>query len=312
MNKHYLYLADNIDPEDFECKSFDKLFNFTTPIIEIKYLIYLANLKRSDNENEKNRIISCFLGAEEFDNIREYADKVRAELTQLYGEDFANLILLDFEREISKIYIDDAADYLENSLIFACNRADDFCHLLLEVNHTKQIDADKLISLTFNANGGKPFKTNTYHFYGTSKKTGKPVHGYIHEISNIFDALRIFFAAALKHNSVVSICQKCGNFFSTNMRCDQVYCDTCRQFSYDRRVKDETRKAYRKIYKMQHARLRRNKEGKSKEVQAKLEEKFNVWSNESRKILEQCEMEKKITLPQMIENLSSNDWLHKK
>lgn len=112
-------------------------------------------------------------------------------------------------------------------------------------------------------------------------------------------------------NREIKVCENCGRFFIPSNRRDEKYCDnicsgfkTCKQVAFSRRLdNDEALKAYRKIYKTQHARKQRNGNNKKK-----IEQYFEQWSVFAKNKLSQCQ-NGEISLEEMANSISGKEWM---
>ena len=107
-------------------------------------------------------------------------------------------------------------------------------------------------------------------------------------------------------------CENCGRLFIPANRSDEKYCNflfdgikTCKQSAFSARLdRDEILKTYRKIYKTQNARKQRNSHRQS------IAERFDEWAKYAKGKLDECQ-NGKISLDQMVEEISSASWMDK-
>ena len=93
-------------------------------------------------------------------------------------------------------------------------------------------------------------------------------------------------------------CQNCGCLFLPTSRTDEIYCDriyrngnTCKQVGYANKLKSDPFKAeYRKAYKTQHAKMKRN----LKNIPNYKEKYFNPWIDAAKKAMEKFRSENNI------------------
>lgn len=107
-------------------------------------------------------------------------------------------------------------------------------------------------------------------------------------ISSISELMNLYFDEILKNNIILKKCKNCGKYFIAHNK--QLYCDnpspqnkniSCRKLSDDLREKEnKIYEAYRKTYKTQHNKLKRNIDvGNIPEI--KLKERFKKWNNKA-------------------------------
>ncbi len=93
-------------------------------------------------------------------------------------------------------------------------------------------------------------------------------------------------------------CQNCGRLFLPNSRTDEIYCNnvyingkTCKQVGYTNKLKSDPFKAeYRKAYKTQHAKMKRN----LKNIPNYKEKYFDPWVDAAKNAMEQSRSENNI------------------
>lgn len=303
MNNHYLYLANNFKPADFNFLD-DGVFSNTLILSDpCEYLIYFANL----SEKEKEALIECFEGAEGYTDLREYADNAYKKVAAICGKEKADIIFLDLENDISNFYLDEAEDALRISLNNVCQWAYSYCDMLCAVSSEEDSEErrEKLIKIVLEINPQRQSNIVCYPTAVISKKTGKLSAKNIYEISNTWDAMRLFFLDALMEKKIISRCKLCHKYFAPASRSDEVYCVKCRAKSYDSKIDDEVQREYRKIYKTQYARRTANKQRHN------IKENFEEWAEYAKRQLTACKNQE-ITFEEMRENISSTDWIYKK
>lgn len=310
MNPHYLYFADAFDPNELTLVGNEKLFDFAASAEQRNILVYFANLnheciKQKDGEQseELEKIRACFYGTQSFETLREYGDKARKELDKLCGEDVANILLLKLEQNIDDPHIDDYEEILNNCLDKACKLSDDYCTLLCVTNDNKT-ERSKLGEHLFNTSSRNLFKINCYPLIARSNSTGKLTAICCYEVSSLEDALKMYFAIALMENTAICNCRVCKKYFVPTTRRDEIYCEKCRKYSYDEKIEDEARKAYRSIYKTQISRERRNTQSIPD-----IEERFKRWRKFAKAQLAAYD-KKGIDLDTFKQAISSDRWMH--
>lgn len=93
-------------------------------------------------------------------------------------------------------------------------------------------------------------------------------------------------------------CQNCGRLFLPNSRTDEIYCNnvyvdgkTCKQVGYANKLKSDPFKTeYRKAYKTQHAKMKRN----LKNIPNYKEKYFDPWINAAKNAMEKFRAENNI------------------
>lgn len=300
MNNHSIFIADNFNPSGFDFIG-EIRPAFSEQIEQTNYLIYFASL----NNSEMDELRECFTGAESFTSLRSYADFVHRQLVQICGIDVADIIMLDFENSISDIFLEDAERFLDSTLCKLCSDSALFCNILYDICNNDLTDTQKAQHVDNAVNcGGLLLKTNCYPLAAISKKTGKLTCCYCHEVLSSFDALRLFFVIAIMQNIRITRCHICGKYLLPGSR-REIYCEDCRNVTYDSKVQDDARKAYRLIYKMQYARMQRNREN----IHG-LDERFEHWKKNARKI-RKAYNQGELTLGEMKDAISSDSWMYK-
>lgn len=123
--------------------------------------------------------------------------------------------------------------------------------------------------------------------------------------TNIYTLIGLCLIDIQRQNLIVKKCKNCGEFFSPSNRSDEIYCDSCKNVSYDEKIKsDSILKEYRKIYKTQNARKQRNSHISN------ISKRFQAWACYAKAKLYDCQCGT-ISLDEMVSAISSDEWIYK-
>ena len=134
--------------------------------------------------------------------------------------------------------------------------------------------------------------------------------GEEYSFSGLYDLLGFEIRQLAKTNQDIKICQHCNRFFIPSSRKDEKYCDfafkgfkSCKQVAFAfRENSDEVLKTYRRIYKTQNARKRRNKH------RPNIAANFEKWASIARETFERCQAGQ-ITIEDMEHIISEDSWM---
>jgi len=122
--------------------------------------------------------------------------------------------------------------------------------------------------------------------------------------------LKLELISAYRDKTNIKQCENCGKYFIPAIRSDEIYCDnifknkrTCKQLGYENKLQaDGILREYRKIYKTQNARKRRNSHIQN------IDKRFKQWADYAKVQRDKCQSEE-ITVDEMKALISSSTWL---
>ena len=117
-------------------------------------------------------------------------------------------------------------------------------------------------------------------------------------MADIYSLFALDILNIQEKNIEIKFCENCGRLFIPKIRSDEIYCDhiningkTCKQVGYTNQLKSDPFKAeYRKAYKTQHAKMKRN----LKNIPNYKEKYFDPWVDAAKNAMEQSRSENNI------------------
>lgn len=122
--------------------------------------------------------------------------------------------------------------------------------------------------------------------------------GVAYTLSEIYSLLVIDLLNVQSKKITIKHCANCGRLFIPYSRSDELYCDhidrngkTCKQVGYENKLKSDPFKSeYRKAYKTQHAKMKRN----LKNIPNYKEKYFDPWVDAAKDKMKKCQAENNI------------------
>lgn len=302
---HYLTFVSNSDLKDYELldRDIEYKYNQAESIGEghdaAATLLVFANLAHESSISKIKEILDLSRGAS---NIEEYKNTVYNLMVSQFGLLVSDIIMLTIKNDrrgktvadVEKLFFDTVEDTLMN--------ASTYCNSILR-DMEEAHDGSRLAMIIGTI--GKTFPPRILYIPipAFNKKTGEIVYCDGYSVNSSFDALYLCFVLCVKEKHSIRKCKMCGNYFIPVSKSNEIYCKDCRAKTYDTKVKnDEIVKAYRTIYKTQNARKQRNLH------RPDIAQKFEKWKKYAKIKLQQCQNQK-ISIEEMKESISSDDWI---
>ena len=248
-------------------------------------------------------------------NAEAYLMCVNEQMLSLCGPLLAEILSLDAQYELFTATTDNGTcdallqkvhNALRVSIEQSCAYAHTFCDAIMgdAVDRNNEIKAK---SFLVNAAQSILSPNICYHpIPAIEKKTGKFTVCDSYTVKSTMDGIALLFFLTIKLDVTIRKCKLCGQFFLPVSKKDEIYCQHCRKVTYDMKIKeDEIRASYRKIYKTQNARKRRNSHIPG------IENRFEIWAETARQKLTDC-IGGNISLEQMTRDISLSDWMYQR
>lgn len=307
MHTHYLGVTDGFNTEDYEFYAIYGDDRDTLPVENLSQLTLFANM--DDVQIEKlQRACEVDLEAPTVD---EYIQVVKQSITESFGESVANIITLElinapiFSAQSKSDYrafsIEEAQNVLYKNVNSATTAARAYCYVLSEFFEsdleTQHRQAHVMVSMM-------PPHVRYLPLAAISKKAQKVTYCNAYFVSKIWDFFALMAVFTIKEDKPIRRCKNCNKYFVPISKKDEIYCLECRDVSYDKKIReDEILSSYRKIYKTQNARKKRNAH------RPQINENFERWKYMAISKRNECKAGV-ISLKEMEEAISSQDWLN--
>ena len=307
MPTHYLGVTDGFDTEDYDLYAIFGDDRDTLLVENLSQLTSFANMDDTQIEKMKS-CCNVDLDSPTFD---EYIQAVTQSITESFGESAANIITLElindplFSAESmgdsQDFSIEDAQKILHKNVTSATTAAKAYCYVLSEFFEsdleTQHRQAHILVTAI-------PPNIRYFPLAAISKKTQKVTYCNAFFVSKVWDFFTLMGVFTIKGDKPIRRCKNCNKYFIPTSKKDEIYCLSCRDVSYDKKIReDEILSSYRKIYKTQSARKTRNAH------RPQINEKFEHWKRMAISKRNDCKAGL-ITLTEMESAISSQDWLN--
>lgn len=303
----HLYVTDEFDSEAHELYTiFDDNQN-VLPVETLHLLTFFANLDDAQVEQMKH----CCNVDLDSPTLDEYIRIIKQSIAESFGESAANIIMLDlinnpmFSAESTgkshNFSIEDARMILHENVTTAtiiakasCSNLSKYFESDLETQHKQ---AHILVAAI-------PPNIRYFPLPVILKKTKKVTYCNVYSVSRLWDFFTLMVVFTIKDGKPIRKCKNCNKYFTPTSKKDEIYCLSCRDVSYDKKIReDEILSHYRKIYKTQSARKVRNAH------RPQINEKFEQWKRIAICKRNDCKAGL-ITLAEMEDAISSPDWLN--
>jgi len=307
MPPHYLGITDGFETDDYDLYAIFGDDRDTLPVKNLSQLTFFANMDDAQIEKMKS-CCNVVLDSPTFD---EYIQAVTQSITESFGESAANIITLElinnplFSAESmvksQGFNIEDAQKILHKNVASATKAAKIYCDILSEFFEsdleTQHLQAHMLVTAI-------PLNIRYFPLAAISKKTQKVTYCNVFLVSKVRDFFALMGVFTIKGDKPIRRCKNCNKYFIPASKKDEIYCLSCRDVSYDKKIReDEILSSYRKIYKTQSARKSRNSH------RPQINEKFEHWKRMAICKRNDCKAGL-ITLAEMEASISSQDWLN--
>ena len=300
MKSNYcLGITDGFDTEEFELYGMYGDDRDTISVDNLHQLTFFANM----TEEEISQIKNCCNITPKLKIVNEYIDKVFNKIKKGFGESTANIITLELinaNDDKNSLTLLEAQEILYKAVDSAhrwakvhCSLISDFFEDDLETQHRK---AHLFVSAI-------PIDARYVPLAAISKKNQKITYCNTYYVSTVSDFFQLMGIFTIKEDKPIRKCKICGKYFIPISKTDEIYCQNCRNISYDKKIKEnEILSCYRKIYKTQNARKQRNSH------RPNIADKFNIWKNYAITKRDECK-NGKISLEEMEKAISGTEWI---
>lgn len=300
MTTHYLAITDGFDPDEYDFYDINSDDGGTLPVDNLFLLTFFANLDGA----EITKLQNCCDITLEMERLSQYMETVSEQITSSFGESVANVVTLElrnsrFQEEEKNFTTDEARKILNTSIDSAVTFAKFYCFVLSDITND---DIDTQIKKARLLVSHHP-DIRVIPLAALCKRTNKIAYCNAYYVSKLLDFFTLMAVLTVNGDKPVKRCRNCDKYFIPAAKRDEIYCMGCRDVSYDKKIReDEILSSYRRIYKTQSARKKRNSH------RPQIDEKFEQWKSMAIVKRNKCK-DGFITLTEMEESISSQTWL---
>lgn len=302
-----LGITDGFDTKEFELYGMYGDDRDTISVDNLHQLTFFANL----TNEQISQIKTCCDITPKIKTVNEFIEKTFKKIKKIFGESTANIITLELINE------NDDSEENNDKTPLTLVQAQEILYKSVDSAHRWAKIQSSLISDFFEYDLEKqhrmahllvsaiPIDARYVPLAAISKKNQKITYCNAYYVSTVSDFFRLMGVFTIKDNKPIRRCKICNKYFIPVSKTDEIYCQSCRSISYDKKIKEnEILSSYRKIYKTQNARKQRNSHRPNIDI------KFDNWKRFAITKREECQ-NGKISLTEMEKAISGIEWITK-
>lgn len=308
INDTLQLMQDELDKLNLSILHYMQFSEYISNSFIKSYLQLNITEKRYTNSKETLKAIEKILDLKEFPNNKHVLDILSKDITknQKHIEELKNISYKGFTISILKDILQSFASFLFNFYIFFSNNDELTIDLDIKKFHfSDNFEKIKFLQNYYNVISFNNFSENTYYpmlvildddkiYFDDIPDNfrNKPILNYkminVFAFNNLIELLNLSFINIIEKRINIKECKNCGNYFITENRTDEVYCNrkspqnpnkTCKEYGAKKTYRDEIKSIplkyeHNKTSQFYRMRINRSKTEKEKSIYKKAFDKY--------------------------------------